>query len=87
MRLLNTQGANAKNTCGRATQRDKLLQYLFWIIIQYQKEFTKKETLIDHIVKAIAKSSKCEEYEAAERLLNGICPKYEDTLFQISIEK
>jgi len=50
-----------------------------------QKEFAKDGTLIDAAVKAIAKSSKCDEQEAAESLLSGICSRYEDAFLKVSL--
>jgi hypothetical protein len=36
-------------------------------------------------VKAIDKSYKCDEQEAAESLLSGICAKYEDASVKVSL--
>ncbi len=63
---------------GNNTEGTLLPVPFFHNIMKYQKELSKDGTLIDAAVKAIEKSAKCDEQEAAESLLSGICSRYED---------
>ncbi len=54
--------------------------------MKYQKEFTKDGTLLDAAVKVIAKSSKCDEKEAAESLLSEIRSKYEGAFVKFALD-
>ncbi len=76
--LLNEAAKYNRYTRGNNSEGTIIAVPSFQNLIGYNKEFRRSKSIIDDIVKVIAKISKSHHEEACEAFLTGLFNKYQD---------